>query len=366
MNVTADLTELRRVLRTVKPATANRSLPALAGVLIEATDNAANGVTATTTDLGVRITVNVDEDRIGQTGRCLVPFDRLSRLIGGMGDGPCTLSHADRLLTIESGAVTAELHTLADDQFPNARPLEDGRDWKLGDDWQAVQRVLHARSLDEARPGLTSVRLAGGFAVCTDSYRLARHRIANDCDLTLPPGPIVAAAGSCPDGEITLRAGVTTWELEADGTVWQAGLAVAEFPELSSITGYFDKRLPLSFRVDREELLDAVRLVEVVSTDKSTSSSKTATSGQHLIRLTPGDNELTVTGRETDVGGADVRLDALTKGDVPIAFNAAYLRAALDACQDDNVTFNGTDALKPYTLVDGDLEQLLMPVRIDS
>lgn len=350
MRATIEISELRHALRTVKPAVGKTaSLLALGGVLIEAHEE---GLTFCATDLDMRIGT-VRPANVTRTGQALPPFDRLSKLVAGIShDGAVTLELDDENhdeLHVTAGRLTATLRCMPVTEHPQPRTFgDDVTEHKLDDDWQAIQRVLHARSLDMERPALIGVSLTGGLARCCDSYRLAQHPVSDDLDVYLPPSAVIAAAAECPDGPVVLRTDGKTFELEADGTVWQAAVSPHQFPETKAL---WPKTAPIGFTVHRETLLDGIKAVEA--------------SGDGWVRLTLADNELRLSAR-SDTSEAAIEVEATVDADIAVAFDPAYLRPLLDACEADEIELRGVDELKPWTLADGELEQLIMPTRVKS
>ena len=100
------------------------------------------------------------------------------------------LADGGGLATIEAGASEYKLHTYGADDYPELPEIDRERLFTVEREafLEAVERVVHAASKDEARPVLTGVHLELGLGTltvaATDSYRLAVRTT------TLEGGPV--------------------------------------------------------------------------------------------------------------------------------------------------------------------------------
>jgi DNA polymerase-3 subunit beta len=357
VNFTIERNVLRAALARVKPAVLRNSLPALVGVLIEATDD---GVDLTATNLDIRIRTTVADAEVGEVGRVLVHHETLDRIVANSPTGPVSLQVVDGEMKVRAGRVKAQLRTLDDTAFPVAPALDSPKVATLAADWLAIQRVLHARSQDKTRPILTGVHLGDGTVETTDSFRMARHTVETDADFLFEPTCLVAAIRSCPTGPVTLRWQRNRFELEAGETVWSGSSIEGEFPPLARL---IPTDTALSITANRAELMDAVKVVAAIGEETYTDSAGKPYSTS-TVRLRLEEGGVVVQCRNADNGDAEVAIEATCEGELEVAFNAPYLLAMLGACAGDEVTLAGNDQLKPWKVVDGDLLQILMPVRM--
>jgi DNA polymerase-3 subunit beta len=356
VNLTIPRNELRAALARVKPAVQRNALPALAGVLIEA-DGTTVRFTASNIDTFITTTVTA----VGEAGRVLVHHDPLERLAGNT-NADVTLSLVDDDLHVTAGRAKARLRLLDADTFPRRPVIDGGGEAKLDEDWRAIQQVTPFRSTEPTRPILTGVHLANGLVTTTDSYRLARHSIGTDADLLLDPSAIVAASRVCPDGPVTLRWQGARYEIEADGTVWSGNCIAGDFPPVASL---IPTDPALAVTVDRAELLAAIRTVASIGDDTHTASDGRV-ARTNVVRFTQSETagELVLQRRTQDVGDAEVTLPCEAKGDCTYGFAAGLLVPLLGALSDDTVTLQGTTALKPWIMREGEFLGLIMPVRV--
>jgi DNA polymerase-3 subunit beta len=104
----------------------------------------------------------------------------------------------------------------------------------------------------------------------------------------------------------------------------------------------------------REDLLQALRRAEIMTSEKSNS-----------VKLTFGRNSLAITANTPDVGEVRESMAINYKGrDLAIAFNPGFLMEALKALDNDEVFLEFTDELSPGVLkINGPFLYVIMPMR---
>jgi DNA polymerase-3 subunit beta len=105
----------------------------------------------------------------------------------------------------------------------------------------------------------------------------------------------------------------------------------------------------------REELLQALRRAEIMTSEKSNS-----------VKLNFGKNKLEITANTPEVGEAREALAVNYKGnEMAIAFNPAYMMDPLKALDNDEVYLELIDELSPGVLkINGPFLYVLMPMRM--
>jgi DNA polymerase-3 subunit beta len=105
----------------------------------------------------------------------------------------------------------------------------------------------------------------------------------------------------------------------------------------------------------REELLQALRRAEIMTSEKSNS-----------VKLTFSKNNLSITANTPEVGEARESMAINYKGkDLAIAFNPGYLMDPLKALDNDEVFLELTDELSPGVLkINGPFLYVIMPMRM--
>ena len=105
----------------------------------------------------------------------------------------------------------------------------------------------------------------------------------------------------------------------------------------------------------REELLQALRRAEVMTSEKTNS-----------VKLTFSENNLTITANTPEVGEARESIAIKYKGkEFAIAFNPVFLMEGLKALDDDEVFLELTDELSPGVVkINGPYLYVIMPMRV--
>jgi DNA polymerase-3 subunit beta len=109
--------------------------------------------------------------------------------------------------------------------------------------------------------------------------------------------------------------------------------------------------------ISREALLETVRRVSLLSSDKSNS-----------VKLVFSENHIEVTANSPDVGEAQESMDVIYQGaPMQIAFNPEFLQAPLRNLDAEEVYLDLIDEMSPGVLrIEGSFLYVLMPMRVTS
>ena len=109
--------------------------------------------------------------------------------------------------------------------------------------------------------------------------------------------------------------------------------------------------------ISREALLETVRRVSLLSSEKSNS-----------VKLVFSENRIEVTANSPDVGEAQESMDVIYQGPpMQIAFNPEFLQAPLRALDSDDVYLDLIDEMSPGVLrIEGTFLYVLMPMRVTN
>ena len=109
--------------------------------------------------------------------------------------------------------------------------------------------------------------------------------------------------------------------------------------------------------ISREALLETVRRVSLLSSDKANS-----------VKLVFSENRIEVTANSPDVGEAQESMDVIYQGPpMQIAFNPEFLQAPLRALDSDHVYLDLIDEMSPGVLrIEGTFLYVLMPMRVTN
>lgn len=348
-----------------RPLPSRPALPALAGLLLEATRDRLV-VKATDLELSAEISVRVQVD---EPGTALLPGRLLAQLASRLPEAPVEIDGSAERVGINCGRARFAVRGMPVADFP--RIPEPDADAPRGvvkaePFVRMVSHVTRAASTDEARPVLTGVKLeadaTGLAAAATDSYRLAMRRVAWDSgpevEALVPARALSEAAKAAPeaggDVEIAFEEGQVSF-LFGDRRL-QTSLVEGNFPNYRQL-------LPESFETrvvaNRAELIDALQRVSVVALGQANTPI--------LLKFDDGTLELSADTQE--LGEATEAIPVEIEGDgLTIAFNPMFLLSGLDGVATSDVQIELRDGLKPAVMrahgeAADDGIYLLMPVR---
>lgn len=351
--------------RTSQVTTEKGPLPVLGGVRISTHRHQA---TIEASNLSVWRTLPMTGAVKGRQARVTVVAKHLAALVRTVAAGEeLVLDVEADGLALHCSGTTLRLAAIPAEDWP-AMPEVTGAELKLSaHDVARMRQIAGAASQDDARPILTGICLAGGYAVATDSYRLAVARVDVD-----PGAPLLfpaAAAADLPAGGTTVTIDRSTLEVS-----WWGGDAGEDFHRAHLIEGDFpawEKLLPAKFKAvavaEREPLLGVV-------TQARKTSAALGQPATYPVRLERGDDTslsvvLKSTGSDTEAMKAAAPCPKVYKAWKTIAFNPEFLAEGLAMLDGEQVRISIVDEAKPAVLRDeadkaGDLLYVLMPVRV--
>lgn len=365
MKITTTKSDLLAALQTAERATSTRSvLPALGGILIEATED---GVVFRATDTEIGISHHLSAVRVEQPGAALVGGQLATNVVRNLPDGEVVVETGadDSSLDINAGAAHFSLRVLNRTDFP-PEPAIEGDPVKIAAApfTDAISLVSRAASRDEIRPVLTGVLIqADGNSltvVATDSYRLSVKKAelqspSGDFDAIVPASTlrelsrIVAAEGV---NEIEIRKSSNQVLFICGDTKINTRLIDGQFPN-------WEKLIPTEFDyfvdLPQGEILEIGKRVGYLAQRNAP------------IRIGLADGEVTVSAQTPDIGEASESLPVEYSGDpMEISFNPQYLIDGIDSIEAENVRLKVSSPLRPGLLQAADDESfsyLIMPIR---
>ena len=272
--------------------------------------------------------------------------------------------------SIRSGSSFFKIHGLAAEEFPPLPKFKD--DKKVGLQQETVRAMLKktsfAVSTDESRYVLNGifVSLKDGkmTLVATDGRRLAL--VDEEVEISeKSTGEFIVPAKAINElnrllqdkGEVELKFGENqaSFALKDDkgfSVLLITKLIEGNYPNYRQvIPGEAKERIP----INREELLQALRRAEIMTSEKANS-----------VKMTFGKNQLAITANSPEVGEARETLAVNYKGkEMAIAFNPRYLIDPLAALSEDEVFIELIDELSPGVLkINGPFLYVVMPMRL--
>lgn len=367
MNLTISKEQIIAGLQAVQNVVSTRTtLPILSNVLLRAEDGK---VEFTATDLDVTVACKV-EAKVGKPGATTVPVKKLFGIVRELSGEIDIETDEKNVTSIRSGGSFFKIHGLSADEFPPLPVFKD--DKKVALQQETVRAMLKktsfAVSTDESRYVLNGIFISlkdGKMTlVATDGRRLAL--VDEEVELSdKSSGEFIVPAKAVNElnrllqdkGDVELKYGENqaSFALKDDkgfSVLLITKLIEGNYPNYRQvIPGEAKERIALV----REELLQALRRAEIMTSEKANS-----------VKMTFGKNTLAITANSPEVGEARETLAVNYKGnELAIAFNPRYLIDPLNALSEDEVFIELIDELSPGVLkINGPFLYVVMPMRL--
>jgi len=368
MKFTISKEQLSNGLQAVQNIVSSRTtLPILSNVLLRGEERK---LELTATDLDVTVSCSVEAE-ITKPGALTVPVKRLFGIVRELGNFEIEIDVDEKnACKIKAGASFYKLHGLSAEDFPPLPQFSEKPKIILPQEKLKgmLRRTSFAVSMDETRFVLNGIYLSLNenkiTMVATDGRRLA----LTDEEADVPPGSqaefivptkainelnrLLQPKG---DVEIQFTENQSLFSLKAENgcsVVVITKLVDGNYPDYRRvIPAEAAERVTLA----REELLQALRRAEVMTSEKTNS-----------VKLTFSENNLTITANTPEVGEARESIAIKYKGkEFAIAFNPVFLMEGLKALDDDEVFLELTDELSPGVVkINGPYLYVIMPMRV--
>ena len=369
MNLTITKDQIIAGLQAVQNVVSTRTtLPILSNVLLRAEGNS---VEFTATDLDVTVACKV-EAKVAKPGATTVPVKKLFGIVRELHAGEIEIETDDKNLTsIRSGGSFFKINGLGADEFPPLPKFKDDKKVSLTQETvkAMLKKTSFAVSTDESRYVLNGIFISlkdhKMTLVATDGRRLAL--VDEEVDISeKSSGEFIVPAKAVNElnrlllekGNVELKFGENqaSFLLTDDkgfSILLVTKLIEGNYPNYRQvIPGEAKERIGIG----REELVQALRRAEIMTSEKANS-----------VKLTFGKNVLTITANSPEVGEARETLAINYKGkELSIAFNPRYLIDPLNALAEDEVFIELIDELSPGVVkINGPFLYVVMPMRLN-
>lgn len=346
-----------------KGAAAHSTLPILAGVYIDASED---HVVLQTTDLDRSVQYTVPA-LVEEEGSIVVPAKLLTDITKSLPDAAVHFeaTQGDAVIMCESSTFSIKSMDAID--FPGFPSIDvvDTVEIPFPEFSSMVKKVARVCSHDETRAILTGVLISASEGtlrmVATDSYRLAVSDKALEASTAafeaVIPGPFLLEVAGLPASTDPVRLSVSENQVMVDyrNVVYINRRLEGNYPNYRLL-------LPDSYKTrvtfNAKQLIAAVRRTSLIN--GSTSPIKFDINGAS------GTTQLTAVTQ--DVGSAQEMLTTPVEGDdVQIAFNATFILDGLNAFSTEDVYLELQDPNRPGIFKSGEGENylyLVMPVRL--
>jgi len=368
MKLTIAKEQLLNGLQAVQNLVGSRTtLPILSNVLLRAKEGT---LELTATDLDVTVCCAV-EATVQKAGASTVPVKKLFGIARELGAAQLEIEVDEKNgCKIKAGSSYYRMNGLAAEEFPPLPKFADDKKLVLPQEKLKgmLRRTSFAVSSDETRYVLNglfcSLKDHKITMVATDGRRLALTdeeadiSAENEAEFIVPTKAVnelnrlLQPAGLV---EIKVTENQASFELKGEkgfSVLLITKLVEGSYPNYRQvIPAESAERIALV----REELLQALRRAEIMTSEKANS-----------VKLAFTQNNLAITANSPDVGEARETIAVNYKGkDLSIAFNPAYLLDPLKALDNDEVFLELTDELSPGVLrTNGPFLYVIMPMRM--
>ena len=350
-------------LQAVQNVVSTRTtLPILSNVLIRAENGALH---FTTNDLDVGMSCSV-EAKIEKPGGTTIPARRLAGIVKELPASEVNVEvDGKNVASLSCGPSFFKMLCLPEDEFPALPKLEKAKAFTLQQKVlkDALRKTSYGISTDETRYVLNGILFSFKenklTLVATDGRRLALVDLeaefprSNEVDVVIPAKCITELQRILgEEGDVKLAVGENHVSFEAGGKLLVSKLIEGNYPNYRQV-------IPAESReritIERELLLNAVRRVSLLSSEKSNS-----------VKLIFTKNNLEIAANTPEIGEAHESLAISFKGkDFSVAFNPVFLQDPLRALTEDEIHLEVSDEMSPGVIKIGTpFLYVLMPMRI--
>lgn len=332
-------------LQLVQNVVSSRTtLPVLSNVLIQTGEGS---VTFSTTDLDTGIRTQVEAE-VGKPGSITLPARKLFSIIKQLPAAEISLeTDAKHSASIKAGNSFFKIMGLPEEEFPPFPKTEGAQVFTMEQKAfkDMLRKTSYAMSSDESRyvlnGALLSFKEGKLTTVATDGRRLALVEQemdfpkASELDAILPTKAVQELGRILNDeGDVSISVSDNQISFEVGTTFLVSKLIEGNYPNYRQVIPSETKE---RITLERDVLLNCVRRVSLLSSDKSNS-----------VKLTLSENNLEITANTPDVGEARESLAVKYGGkEFSIAFNPDYLSDPLRNLDTDEVYFDFSDELSP-------------------
>ncbi|TAG11513.1 MAG: DNA polymerase III subunit beta [Verrucomicrobia bacterium] len=358
----AFLDGLQKVQHVVSSRT---TLPILSNVLLVAKNDR---IQFTTTDLDVGITGSV-EAQIEKEGSTTLPAKRLVSIIRELPSSEVEVSvDSKNHASIRCGPSFFKIIGLGEAEFPPLPNFETAKDFKIPQVIlrDGLKKTSYAISSDETRYVLNGIYISfreGKMTlVATDGRRLAmvdadlEFPASHETDVIIPSKAVQELQRLLGDaGEVIVKLTKNQVSFAIGDSLLVSKLIDGNYPNYRQVipSGDANERVI----VPREAMLETVRRVSLLSSEKSNS-----------VKLVFAENRIEVTANSPDVGEAQESIDVIYQGpSMQIAFNPEFLQAPLRNLDSENIYIDLIDEMSPGVIrIEGSFLYVLMPMRVTN
>lgn len=369
MKLTVLQENLAIALTTASRFTSSRSqLPVLGNILFSAGKTKLR-LLATNLETSAAISLGA---QIKEDGEITIPAKVITEIVVNLPSGPLELESDKEHLKIKTQSFSSKILGMNSADFPKIPQAIDPSGLLVlpkEELLEALTQVLFAVSADESRPILTGVLFLfakeGLFLVATDGFRLSQKKInlkgkSLVQKLVLPKNPLVEITRlgeSAEEIKMSLKEKENQAVFGLGETILSSRVLEGDFPDYEKI---IPRSSNLKVRLDKEELLRAVKLASVFARDSA-----------NIVKFKIEKEALNLSAESSQAGNQETIVEAKVDGEVPfeISFNYRFLEEFLRAIKGEEVQMEFTNSASPGVFTDPkdpNFLHLIMPVKIQD
>ena len=379
MNFTIDREVLLENLNVISRGLPAKSpMPILTGIKLDVTTTDLYMISSNT-DISVETFVTDSSLAIEKPGKTVVPgrfFIDIIRKINSKKVSLCLVD--DKVLVIKADRGEYKLHIMDSLDYPNIDfvSLENPLILPAERVKTLIKQTSFATATSEKKPILTGVHLKLDgtklTAVATDSFRLSQTIMDVEeykpFKITVPNKSLdeLSKAIDNYNENVTFYFSVNKLLVKFKNVLFQTRLLDGNYPDTSRL---IPASYPIILKFNKDELLEAVERVSLLSPRDKMSSSEIAYS---IIKLTVSkDHSVVISTTNSAIGDAHEELlptDTQISGPLTIGFSSRYLVEALRSFESTEVALNCSEGIRPFIITgekDVNLTQLILPVRME-
>lgn len=374
MKVTVKRNAFLQELQTVQRAISSKTtIPILTGVKIVLSEEGLS-LTGSNADISIESFLSQEDEKaqmtIESTGSIVLQARFFGEIIRKLPEEMFTLEVLENnQVAITSGKADFTVNGLDAENYPHL-PVIDAKN-QIQLPVHLLTKIINetgfAVSLHESRPILTGVHFILEnqklLAVATDSHRLSQRIIpieqaAEDFNIVIPGKSLTELSRSFTNEEELVEISIMENQVlfKTKNMYFYSRLLEGNYPDTNRL-------IPTSFNTEIEfyvpELLSAIDRASLLSHEGR----------NNIVRLAIASDSVVLYGNSPEIGKVEEPLnyEQVTGEPLEISFNPDYMKDALRAFGDMNITVKFISAIRPFTLepteTGVDFIQLITPVR---
>lgn len=347
-------------------------LPVLANILLKG-DKTKLIVSGTNLETSASISLGA---KIKEDGELTIPAKNFFEVVSNLTPGNIHLISEKESLKIVGSGFTGKILGMNASDFPKVPQTikkDESVDLSKTEFLSALPQVSFAVSSDEARPILTGILFILSkkslSLVATDGFRLSRKTIylekaGKEIKTVIPKNILLEVAREGEENEnvlLDIKEKEKQVVFGLDNLILSSRVLEGEFPDFEKI---IPKNSSVKVRVDKEELLRAVKLSSVFARDSA-----------NIVKIKIMKDSIKLSAESSQVGNQETIIDAKITAEGPglveweISFNYKFLEDFLRAVEGEEVVMEFNNASSPGVFTDPkdpNFLHLIMPVKVQS